>query len=529
MKIRRNGSSSAYVVWLLVHFLFVGNNNKSTVFAKQVSGDFRLSGATSHCVLTSFAVLPAGGGRVKLTLTSPDAYENERALQFRLYRDDRWRKFMRATTCREKSRHAQLTKNVAFQKVGGKWEAIVHVLLFDNNSNTNQQLNRNSTTDTTAEAAKDNSRPHYWYFVLDDCSLEEYFQDDKAPKIHYEIQVFNHLSSSGQDLSHLSADEHRLTELHVLTFLLSGGIAFLLTVIIILRVTGATTERNKSKNNNTSVHAALLWVTAIAALDAASSFCEIMHLQIYKANGVGSYFIDAVSAHLEAMCDALLVLLLLSIASGWTLPSDVITVNTSSSNNLLQRLFQDMSKPLGGVWRFNGAGALVLLVVALHVVLAQWGRTYNESFESYHDFEHLPGKLLMATRVLLGILFVAATLHTRLRCSRHQLKSFYAKLALLGFLWFQSLPVLTFWCNTVVPYYLRHPTVYVGSALLQSGSIVLFSWLVTSHSTVYHRFSHLSSPMEKSFTEQLANTSAGAGENDGARTWTMGKAKVRLD
>ncbi|GKY98307.1 hypothetical protein MPSEU_000788300 [Mayamaea pseudoterrestris] len=465
--------------------------------SKAISGDFRLSGLKSEYVLSTFSVMPSGG-RVKLHLVSHGMYEDESHLKFRLYRDVEWPAYLQATTCMDRIKHAKITQNVSFVKdlEDDKYKATVNVMLF------------NSPDD----GAK--PRSHYWYFVLDDCSLEEYFQDNKVPLMHYDLLLFNHLSSSGQDLSHLSADEHDMTTLHTVCLLVSGGVAALLLFLIVLSATAG---------KNQSIHAAVLWVAASAGLDACSSFFEIMHLQIYKANGVGSYFIDAMSAHAEAICDSMLVILLLSIASGWTLPSDVIAVNAATANHF-QRLLREMGRPMANLRHFNAAGLLAIFITVAHIVLAQLGRTFNEDFNSYHQFEHWPGRTLMGMRVILGFLFALTTIQTRIRCKAKQLRAFYKKLGILGFIWFQSLPLLTMGVNIFMPYHVRHPTISIGTALMQSSSIMLFAWLVTAHSSTYHSLSHLSAPSDKSLTEQMRMP-----HGEDSRTWKIGKAKVCLD
>lgn len=461
------------------------------VRAKKVSGDFKLDGVHTEHVLTKFAVVPAGG-RVTTTFTTKKPYPNDQHVKFRLYKDDDWPKFERATTCREKVLLAQQTNDLDFERQDeGRFEAKVLILMFNDKHG-------------------DSKRPHYWYFVVDDCTLEEYYQDSSVPLLHYELESYNHFADS-RELSHLSADEQKLTVLHTATLVVSGLVAALLLMRVAMKAVTA----------KSTIHAALLWVSVVASLDCASSMFALVHLQVYKSNGVGSYFCDALSAHCEAICDALIILLLLSIAAGWTLPSDVIAVNPNATS--VQRLLQDLSKPLTSMRAGNLAGILALTTIGAHVVLAQWGRTYNDDFESYHDFEHLPGKILMVSRICLGVLLLAATMQTRLRCPS-KLQSFYFKLAVLGFGWCQSLPLLTFYCNRFVPYYLRNPSVYIGSATMQTTSILLLAWLVTSHATAYHRLSHMSSANDSSLTEELNSLAV-----EEPRTLTMGKAKLRLD
>jgi hypothetical protein len=263
-------------------------------------------------------------------------------------------------------------------------------------------------------------------------------------------------------------------------------------------------------------------VFAAAACDTGSSFFEIFHLSIYSRDGVGSYALDAISAHLEALCDSLVALMVLSIGAGWTLPSDVITVRHNAS--FFQKILGGLQSPFGALISFSPSAMLAVGIVLSHIILAQWGRIYNDEFDSYHDLEHLPGKLLMALRILLGLCLVICCFQTRSRCPV-SLHSFYLKLAFVGTLWFLSLPIVTWVCHQIVPYYLRHVTVGTWGAAMQTSSIILLSWLVTAHSSSsYHKLSHLSSEKEN-FTESLASTS----DSKSASSWTVGNSKIRLD
>ena len=504
-------------VWLSA-ILFLG---VSSCIAKKVSGSFKLTGEHSEHVLTSFAVVPTGA-RLSVNLsTGKQMYEEEQYLRFHLFQDTDWPKFQKALTCEDRVRFTLQQQRITFDYIDDKWKA------------TELQAEIDIAKYNPAKAAQ--QRPHYWYLVVTDCSLETGFQrDQRIPQMHYEVDIVNLLDKSHQKTSHLSADEMNLTSLHMFTFLLSGLMALYLLGRIAQQVFSTS-------NNNTSaptIHAAVLWVLLAAALDAASSLLEMIHLRVYHNNGIGVYFIDALSAHCEALCDALLVLLLLTIGAGWTLPSDVVIVNANESK-IQQWVTECLAKPFAGSKSSSSSSAsagliLAVGVVAGHVILAQWGRTYNDDFESYHDLEHLPGQVLMVFRILCGFLVIVATVNTRLKCKSKQLQSFYVLLGMTGCAWCWALPLLSWSCSLFVPYYLRHPAVLMGAALAQSSSLVVFAWLVTSHSSsAYHQFSHMA-----------ANTSANnSNSHNGAsllsapsldtdeepRTWKWGKAKVRLD
>jgi Rhodopsin-like GPCR transmembrane domain len=553
----------------------------ATTNAKRVSGDFKLSGVNSEKVLTSFAVLPDHGARFRLSLTAASMYETERYLKLRLFTDESWGRHLKVLTCQEKVRHAIHSRDIAFDYRDNKWqlqEPLIDVLLthkqkqkFDprkvyaskrraeraggggSEQEDNEADSVKSKQDTFVDDAFVNveerdliakshaytaNRVQYWYLTVDDCMLEQTDLDSKVPLIHFELEIVNALEpittldlAPETKITQLSADEFKLTSLHTFTLLVSGAIAFFLCMNAGLQTT--------KKHHKTTIHAAVLWVALAAALDCMSSFCEICHLQAYERNGYGSYLLDAMAAHLEALCDSLLMLLLLSIGAGWTLPTDAMRYRPAE--NSIQRAFNDLASPLRSMMQFNPVGMICGGTIALQAILCQWGRTYNDDFESYHDLEHLPGKILMILRIGLGFVCLAVTMRTSLQTKVTQLQLFYQKLAILGFFWFQSLPFVTWICNIMIPFYLRHPAVFLWSALLQSSSIVLLAWLVTSHSktSAFAQYSHMTSEGGSATgaggvptlaeSMGLGSGAAGGGGGSSKSTFSFGKTKIAID
>lgn len=219
----------------------------------------------------------------------------------------------------------------------------------------------------------------------------------------------------------------------------------------------------------------------------------------------------------------MVALLLLSVAAGWTLPSDVVSVQQNATP--MQKVLGGLQSPFEALRAFNPTAVLAIAIFLSHIVLAQWGRMYNDDFDSYHDLEHLPGKFLMINRICLGVCMMACGISTRMRCPP-SLRPFYTMLTAIGTMWFLSLPILTWIVNTMVPFYMRHRTVGVWGAVLQTSGIMLLSWLVTSHSTSYHKFSRLGSTKETLMDSM--STSSGGGRKD-TKMWVFGKTKVRLD
>jgi hypothetical protein len=451
--------------------------------AKTTTGDFTLSGMNTEYVLGSFAVGAGNMGYMKVKFQSKEPYQMNKELNVRLIEDNKWRRFKKAPSCTNKVPLSTINEHVVQQKKKKLYEAEIAMPLDNEKQN----------------------RPRYFYFVITDCSLEFYMHDGSIPKVHYKMETWN-------DGSHVSGDEGHLRMLHTITLLVSLLVATLLGLGVFIQL-----------YEKGSVHSAMFWVMAAAASDAMSSLLEVIHLSLYAGNGVGSYFLDAVSAHLEAICDSLIQLLLLSVAAGWTLPSDVVRVHQNSSS--IQKALGGLHSPFGALKSLSSTTYLAVGIFLLHIILAQWGRVYNDDFDSYHDLEHLPGKILMLMRLGLGVIFLGGCSQTRMHCPA-SLHGFYLKFAIVGTIWFWSLPVLTWIVNTVVSYHLRHFTVGVWGAACQSSSIVLLSWLVTSHSTAYHKLSHMSGGEKETLMDSLSSTSSNEPKSF---SMFMGMAKVRLD
>jgi hypothetical protein len=76
-----------------------------------------------------------------------------------------------------------------------------------------------------------------------------------------------------------------------------------------------------------------------------------------------------------------------------------------------------------------------IMIVAVHAILAQWGRTFDDDFKTYHALEHPPGKALMILCFALGLIFITGMGAVRSgshgRCPP-SLLSFLTKFALVG-------------------------------------------------------------------------------------------------
>ncbi len=137
--------------------------------AKTTSGKFRLSGLNTEYVLGSFAVSPRKMGTLKVEFKSKEPYDQNKDLYVRLIRDDKWSEFQKAPSCTEKVPFSLRNEQVTTKLVRGRYEAEVAM-----------ELNNH----------KDDS-PHYYYFVITDCSLEFYMHDDSIPKMTYKLTTWS--------------------------------------------------------------------------------------------------------------------------------------------------------------------------------------------------------------------------------------------------------------------------------------------------------------------------------------------------
>jgi len=286
--------------------------------------------------------------------------------------------------------------------------------------------------------------------------------------------------------------------------------------------------RQAATSSQKQVHVAMLTLVYALLCDILSCVSEFLHSSIYRSNGVGSYSLDCLASHFEAQCDAIVSLILIMIGSGWTLPSDVVM--TTGQNMSMLGMHAWVCKTVSGfskpkLQRWDPATILVVTVLTVHAALAQWGRTFDSDFDTYHSLEHLPGRVLMWSRFVTGLifLFVSASVRNSGRCPQ-ALRQFYKNFQIVGCSWFVALPFVSMYTSVVMQSHQKHITLAVGSALVQGGSLASLVWLFTADkgASPYHRMSNLHE------VNPLHNL-VGNGTIGSMRVLKMGKAKICLD
>jgi len=479
--------------------------------AKVVSGSAKLTGVNTEHVVTKFAVSPHGKGKVSVTLTTDTMYEDERHLKMYFFSDDVWPKVTHATTCAEKVRLANQASVISFRSTRGDrpdgrrdtWIAKINSILM-----------------------KFDDRPRYWYILIADCSYEMYYHDKSNGPINYRLEVMDNYIDITRpehepEYSHIPYDERGMIKFHTVNLVFSFLIAlFLLQTVL------------SQKNGNGEVHLSSIIIGLTCLIWSSSSVCEVIHLNAYKRNGIGSHFFDALSAHFEAVCDSLISLLLLAIAVGWTLPSD-ISVQAKNINNssILVSACNGLRNPSVAIQKGNPAGILSIAMFLVHAIIAQWGRIYDDDFDCYHDLEHLPGKILFCLRFILGIAFLVgvASLKRSTHCS-HELSKFLTTFSVTGFVWFLCAPSMCVFISLVAPVYRRHQLVSICSGVYQLAALSSLALFVTADSSksAFHKVSKIGGGDDG--LSSLSNGSSMQNSGNASKSiFRIGKSKVRLD
>lgn len=476
--------------------------------AKVSSGKLLLTGENSVHLLTKFAVSAKQTGSFKLNLkipTSKGMYTDERHLKLSLFNDERraWSKAKSYPLCWDQVRYAKDSYPVVFnaKDIGGisYWVADIDATLSEYNGDM------------------------YWYLTLNDCLLEQSYHSIKdAPEMEYTFVALN-----GE--SHVSADEIGMNKLHLFQIFISLGLFLWVFFKIIRAVTSAKGQ----------IHVALLAVACAILCDVLSCVAELIHASVYTINGIGSYTFDCFASHFEAQCDALVALVLLLVGAGWTLPNDVVvTANQNlamlGTHSWVQKTVSGFRSPFTMIHQLkdgNPAAVLVLIILLLHAGLAQWGRTFDDDFDTYHSLEHRPGRVLMCFRMSLGLIFliVSASVRNNGRCPG-SLQPFLKKFQLVGLSWFLSLPFVSTYVSSVMHPHQRHLALAIGATVVQSSSLASLVWLFTADkdASPYHKMCNIRSDND-SFSSLSAPNGGGKVSSNSNHVWKIGKTKVRLD
>jgi hypothetical protein len=180
---------------LLLVVLFVA---AGVAHAKVQSGKVHLSGVRTESTLVKFAVPSSSKVELDVNVTSYGMYVNEKDLRLRVYVDDEWPTVRREPLCREKVKNAFMTLSVVFEyrgrlpddRAGARRGDVVEMYGARIVATMNNPPPPRPGRDGKPPSPR-SDRPRYYYFVMDDCSLEERYNDDKVPDVYYSAMVRN--------------------------------------------------------------------------------------------------------------------------------------------------------------------------------------------------------------------------------------------------------------------------------------------------------------------------------------------------
>ena len=112
--------------------------------------------------------------------------------------------------------------------------------------------------------------------------------------------------------NHFPADDIGLPQLYYVNIII---VALNFVFLVYMSVRKAASSGN--------IHLIVLMLDVAVGISLASNFFEIIHLSFYAYDGIGSALCDTMSALGEAMCDFIVIFMLISISCGWTLSSSL--------------------------------------------------------------------------------------------------------------------------------------------------------------------------------------------------------------
>jgi len=123
----------------------------------------------------------------------------------------------------------------------------------------------------------------------------------------------------------------------------------------------------------------------------ASSTLLTLHLWVYSYDGEGHLVLDILSKVAQAFSEMTMTILLISLASGWTVTYQEIDLDEN----------MEIYVPV------------IALVSMIHVLVSALTFIDDDSQHKYHDFAGVQGWVLLATKMLLWIYFVYTYFKTK--------------------------------------------------------------------------------------------------------------------
>lgn len=276
-------------------------------------------------------------------------------------------------------------------------------------------------------------RPHVWYFVIADCDAK-----DHPTTLKYRLELFN------SDGTHFSHEDRAPSQIYPLLLVI-----FWLTLIPL----GMLIQGHMKRVGASRLHPALQHLILGLALFLASLILRTLDYRRFSQDGVGFKACNVLGEMANWMAQLVVSLELLSIAWAWSVDFIVSpTRKQVAGKKVLTRI--------------------VVVIILLHIILILLSRQYDDAHHKHHESETIPALLLVSFRLLLGGAFFYGISILQAREYSLLQKSFVTRLSVAGGAYFISIPIVVILASTLLPPYLRHQMVALGSLSVQMIALV---------------------------------------------------------
>jgi len=291
-------------------------------------------------------------------------------------------------------------------------------------------------------------RTRVWYFFLTDCNGHVKPYSVANQKISLEITILN------SDGSHFSEEENGIT------------LWYFIELLILLGFFGANSMRfYRFYRTEETWDLPFLILTIAIFFESMSIFFEWVHMVIYAGNGTGAFVMDVLSQAFGVFAQFIITVLLILIASGWSI--DFFKIEEL-----------DLYLPM------------VIMVGIFHVVIVGVGRVNDEDPMKFHDYESIPGWIIMFFRVIFFAVFAYFINKTNSKAGNNtEKKEFLFRFGILGAVYLLALPIIVTISSLVVAPYVRNKLIVLGTLAIQIGASITLTYLLSSKKSKYHQIS----------------------------------------
>jgi len=137
---------------------------------------------------------------------------------------------------------------------------------------------------------------------------------------------------------------------------------------------------------------------------------------------------------------------------------------------------------------------LVLIIAVLHALIVGLGKINNEEHTKFHDYESLPGWIIIVLKfIFFGIFwyFGKETLNKLENDGKDDVDKIdlVKRILFWGSVYLLSFPIIVITTSIMIEPYLRHKVITVGSIILQVIVSMILTYLFSSKRSQYFQFS----------------------------------------